>query len=119
MSELVRLIARLFLGIAQFCAVGYVAFVTWLMGVWMIDDHWAAHAHTVDWCVVGLKRLLIGVLVAAVVGIVLLMVNRFLERWCLSPNKTKPSRIGLIGALVVVVASLMGTLQFILTRPYL
>jgi hypothetical protein len=119
MSEWVRLIARLLLTIAQVCAVAYVALVTWLMSVWMVSDHWAAHARGIDWWVAGLERLLIGVFIGALVGYSLLVVNRALAHWSLAPAKAGPSRIGLAGASVVVLAALIGTVQFIVTHPYM
>jgi hypothetical protein len=113
------LIARVSLGITQLCAVAYVAFVTWLMSVWMVDDHWAAHAHTFDWFAEGLTRLAVGVLTGIMVGALLWIVNRFLARWNLAWNLVRPGRLGLVGALLVIVASLVGTIQFIVTRPYM
>jgi hypothetical protein len=119
MSEFVRLTARLLLAIAQLCAVAYVALVTWLMSVWMAGDHWAAHARAVDWWVAGLERLAAGVLIGAFVGGSLLVVNRALAHWGLAPTTAKTSRIGLAGASVIVVAALVGTIQFIVTHPFM
>jgi hypothetical protein len=117
-SDFFRLIVRLLLGCAQFVGVAYAALVTWLMAVWMTGTHWAAHARDIDWWVEGLKRLGAGVLTAALVGGVLLIMNRALVYWEIM-TRVAPIRIAVVGASVVALAALAGAIEFIVTRPYM
>ena len=88
------------------------------MAVWMTSAHWAANARDIDWWVEGLKRLGAGVLTAALVGGVLLIMNRALVYWEIT-TRVAPIRIAVVGASVVALAALAGAIEFIVTRPYM
>jgi len=118
MSDFISLIVRLLLGCAQLVGVAYATLVTWLMAVWMAGGHWAANARDIDWWVEGLKRLGGGVLIAALVGGVLLIVNRAFAHWGIA-MRVAPIRIAIVGASVVAIAAIAGAIQFIVTRPYM
>ena len=114
-----RLALRLTMALAQLAVVVYVGLMAWLSSAWMQGGHWASTATNSEWWSIALQRFGIGVLAAAAVGLILLLANRTLDRIDISPVRSKPIVTAAIGAGIVLVSSLWGVIQFVITRPFM
>ena len=100
-------------------AAAYLAFVAWLVAVWMVDDAAAARMQPADWYIEAVKRGVLAIALAVTFGGLAVAANR---RW-LAPRAprwaTGLRRLAVILAIAIAVAGAAGALEFAWTRPFM
>jgi|SRR5687768_12679287 len=109
----------LILAIAEVVALVYATLVTWLLSSWFLDDAVVATMSTSDWYQIGAVRLLYTAVAACLFGFLIFAVNRFVAK----REGIERHRVPLITALVaggmVLLAGVAGSVQFMITKPYM
>jgi hypothetical protein len=102
----------------ELCATGYLALVSWLWSVWMVDDSRAFAMTTIDWYRSGFFRFFEGAVLAALFGVGTFYLNGLLMKK-FDPRPLFRPAVSAGFAVVILVASLAGAIEFILTKPYM
>jgi hypothetical protein len=104
---------------AELLLAAYLMLVVWLLSVWMVDDSQAFRMVPSDWYVTGARRLCGGLLVGMAFGGLTFAVNR---KWVLPFLSESPwlgTRTTLLVALGIVLSATAGTIQFVITKPFM
>ncbi|MFC1684309.1 hypothetical protein ACFL0R_02405 [Pseudomonadota bacterium] len=100
-------------------AAVYGAFVFWLMSVWMTHDFIAVEYSELDWWLHGAKRFLAYGGVGAIIGWFIHAANsKAIKAFAPTPPVYGKYVGACVGALLVI-ASLIGSVQFAIQKPYM
>ena len=97
----------------------FLAFVVWLSTSWFVDDAEAMRMTDADWVMEGVQRVAGATLYAAILGLIVYVVNRLVAY----ATGYRTSRLPLYSALaftaVLVLAAIVGAVGFVLKKSYL
>jgi hypothetical protein len=119
MAQFSKLVGRSISAALQIAAVLYLTLAMWLAVGWMAQDEWAASASTQDWWWAAAKRFGTGLFWAAVVGLVLWSLNRLLSRVGLTFSGAWSRAIAWASFGLIAVASAISAIQFAIDKPYM
>jgi len=97
----------------------YLAVMAWILSSWVIDDGLAARLTPSGWYLIGAQRLGVTAVVSTAFTWVAWVANR---RWLPRAVSSTPRTLGwLAGGLgaAILLAGLVGTVQFVTRRPFL
>ena len=98
---------------------GYMSILSWLTASWFIDDSLAFSLVSSDWGRIALVRAATGTVLGIASGTVIVFLNRILLR-PLAPRFRRTHLIlGILAAAAVIIASVAGSIKFLVTRPYI
>jgi hypothetical protein len=98
----------------------YLSFLTWLYGVWMVDDSQVAQlTATGGWAGIAFERTVYGLFEAALVGILLAMANRFILSRLFPARKRVSWPVAGSAGLAIALAAIISGIQFLIEKPYL
>jgi hypothetical protein len=112
------LIAIVFL-IGELAVTAYLALEAWLLTGWMVSDSLAVGWSSRDWYRTGLTRFLIAFVIALVFGLVVYLLNGYAMRD--ADRRWRPLRVVLASsfAVTVTLAALIGTIDFVTSKPFM
>jgi hypothetical protein len=119
MAQLTKSIGRSISAALQIAAVLYLTLAMWLAVGWMAQDEWAAGASTQDWWWAAAWRFGAGLFWAAVVGLFLWWVNGLLSRLGLTFSGAWSRAIAWTSFGLIAVASAISAIQFAIDRPFM
>jgi uncharacterized membrane protein len=105
--------------VAEVAVAIYLTVVAWLMSGWFVDDSWAARASNADWIKTAVVRFLACFIVGVIAGLGAWGLNRWLAAKGARIPKMVPAVSGGILGTSIVVASAIGSIQFLIDRPWL
>jgi hypothetical protein len=104
---------------AEVAVALYLTVIAWLMSGWFAGDNWAARATDGDWIKTALIRFGVFLVVGAIAGFGTWRLNRWLSSKGASIPNVVPALSGGILAGSIVIASAVGSIQFLVNRPWL
>ncbi len=97
----------------------YASFVIYLLSSWFLDDSVAFSMSEIEWYITGGVRLSKGIIYAVLFGVVLFFINKFILNKLRISKKKLSLYISVCFSAVIILASLIGCVQFITTKPYM
>ena len=105
--------------LTELVVLGYVMFMAFLLNVWMEHDSFALQATEIDWWIESAKRLFMVGVAATVFAVMLWLVNKSLFRWLGYRNQRLSVISAIVAFLLIIVAGVIGAVNFIVTKPFM
>ncbi|WDE96330.1 hypothetical protein PQO03_11480 [Lentisphaera profundi] len=96
--------------------LGYLTLMAYLICIWMIDDSLAFELTTLGWIIIGLKRLIICLTASVIISFLLYQFNKVI----LNEIKTEThKKICIVYASIISISAIIGSIIFIIKKPYM
>jgi hypothetical protein len=105
--------------VLELAALCYGTLMAWLVSVWFLDDAAAAGMRPADWWVIAAKRLVVCAFAAMLTAGCVLPVNRWLARIAGQTASRWPLVTARLFVVSPVCASVVGAIQFGITKPFM
>ena len=105
--------------VAELLIGAYATLFAYLGSAWFTDDSWAMRATETDWLWTGVVRFAICLVVAVIGGVATWQINRWLVARGARISSYVPRISGGIVAASIVIASAIGSVQFVVQKPWL
>jgi hypothetical protein len=119
MKVVLKVICLIVLLIANVVAAIFLSFMAWLYCDWMIDDSMVTTMTTIDWAFIACERLFWAMALAAVVGIVLGVINRVVYSLFFPERKRPHWLLSGIAGICIAIAGIIGSVEFFIEKPYM
>jgi hypothetical protein len=119
MAQVAKSVGRSISAALQIAAVVYLTLAMWVAIGWMAQDEWAASASPQDWWWAAALRFGTGLFWATVVGLGLWWLNRALSRIGLTFSGVWSRAIAWSSFGLIAVASAIAAIQFAIDKPFM
>ena len=103
----------------ELLALGYFVLMAWLLSGWFLDDAQVDHMQPMDWWIIAGQRVAMYAGVAVLLAGVVFVLNRWLFRRLSLTESRLPRLMAPLFFLLPFIASLIGAIQFGVTKPYM
>ena len=105
--------------VLELAALCYGTLMSWLLSGWFLDDAAAAGMRPSDWWAIAAERLVVCAFAAVLAAGCVLLVNRWLARIAGQTATRWPLVTAGLFVVFPVTASVVGALQFGITKPFM